>query len=374
MRELLERMELTEGLIGYPPKLYAEIMAWIVSATATLEVDRSKSRMRDVDDVQRLKKHIAEWKHLIKHKVSVSDRASIKASKDFKFSLNDWPQLTKRIRVNARAKVKKQMAKMRAHYPGVDLGDIEKVLLKLLFKKYDKLTVNLLERMPGSASGAWNDKTGTIMLLMPGGWSDAAESAEKVEASVGRTLRHELIHVAQSIMSDAFGMDDDVSGPLLKRSARPGMPSKSIMTPDVHQGLRDPYEPKATTMRMKLSSQGIKAPDLHGLDDIEFYTRLSDAIDDLKKVSMTGLSAAERNKAIGIFTGSISPPPVTPNMAEWRKFDPKKKIYPLMFPGHMGVPRGNPSILVPNETFMIWKRNARGKWKKAVKELTKAVG
>jgi hypothetical protein len=149
------------------------------------------------------------------------------------------------------------------------------------------------------------------------------------------------------------------------------MPSKRIMTPGVVQLGKSGAEFEKT--RKELERLGMN-PDLvtHRLDDIEFYTTLADAVGHLKKFPLRGLNRAEKNKVIGVYTGSIKTPRTEPfDRAAWIRFDPRKKIYDLMYPGALKVSNREP--LKPSVSFLIWKRHARGKWRKAVKEITKAL-
>ena len=367
MRELIEVLEihLTEGLISAPPKLYAEIKEWIISVVATIRVKEFEKTRGEVlvrTKLARAAKHavpreaaekevkhyddeIAGWKSLIKRHVKV-DVYSESASESFALSLKDWPNLSARM--------------------------------KSEFKDKNRITVHLRD-MPAGVGGSFRRGDAWSIHLATPRWAWHDKVKKQFENSTGRTLRHEMIHMVQEVMSKTLSAKDKMIGGLPQRQARPGMPSKKLMNPDMTQALprinRNDAEftSRVHNLKADLKHRGISDADLHDLDDVEFYTALSDAVGDLREVPMDGLNRAEKNKVIAIFTGAIPIPKITHAMTAWRKFDPRRKVYPLVQPDGPRTAGHDPSVLKPNVTLMNWKRNARGKWKKAVKEPTKAI-
>jgi hypothetical protein len=330
-----EQMEtLLEGLIKPPPALYQRIKEWMISVAATKYVKHFQSE-RDKDP-ETYDPMIARWKPLINHRVKVSDYGPV-ATKVFTLKRKDSPILKRMPR-----------GKM----------------------PLTKITVQLVNSF--HAAGGFSATRGLIVLPVPGSY-DPQKLVKDFDRSDegGNILRHELIHLTQMLMSGVAKSASDPSedGVAVRRAARPGMPSKRIMTPKVTQYGQGGTEFAQT--RDDLKAQG-RNPDLvtHRLDDIEFYTALADAVDALKAFPLKDLSRTEKNKVIGIYTGSIKAPDPK-NRKAWVRFDPNRAFYDFMYPGALGAHRRKP--LKPSPTFLIWKRHARGKWRKAVKELTKAV-
>ncbi len=326
-------IQLDEGVIQAPPKLYKRIKEWVISAVATYQVKIYKKIRRGNPEATDLL--IANWEPLIKQKVKVSMVGSTVASEQFVIRRREFPSL-------------KGMPKSKM--------------------PLSKITVELLKDFPGA--GGFDENQALLVLRMPGFYDTKGISKSFDKSGTGETLRHELIHIAQTLMSGAIGGEQDVrvAGKVVRRVARPGMPSKRIMTPGVVQFGKSGAEFEKT--RKELERLGLN-PDLvtHSLDDIEFYTALTDAMGYLKKFPLDDFNRAEKSKVVGIFVGSLKAPNTRPfDRKAWARFDPRKKIFDLM---HPGANRREP--LKPNASFMIWKRHAPGKWRKAVKELSKAL-
>jgi hypothetical protein len=280
-------------------------------------------------------KRVAAWKAVAKGRVKLSSKRDVIASKKFTLRRGDFPL--------------KGMPR-------------RKMPIK-------QITVELWSDFP--SPGGWSDRNNILVLRAPF-WSDPAKLATFDSDVIGETLRHELIHVVQTTMSGIVGGKKDPrdkQGKRIGSVARPGMPSKRIMTPRIAQfSGGDSKEFSATRDALK-GMQFDPEHVSHGLDDIEFYTALSDSISRLKP-HLAGLNSKEKRKVIGLYTGAIKSPRIRPfDRKAWEKFDPRKKIYTLMYPG---ASRRKP-FKVPNPYFMVWKRHAKGKWRKAVKELAKAL-
>lgn len=222
-----------------------------------------------------------------------------------------------------------------------DMLDVQKVFQKRLTDliEYGKhpwssvqvrLTYNLgVER----ASAYWQEATRTVAIEVP-----LAVSVWDLEGKLLQSLRHELQHFAQSYLTAAL---DRTSVPTMRKPG-PGMPSRHVMTPQ---------------FRQESPSPGMNPGRVHALDDVEFHTRLADAITEAKAMLVhhndrkqdyykRNLTAEERRAYLGAFIGVM---PKGGDMAEEVRYQPG------------------------NTFFLAIKKFAPGKWKKAVSELVKAV-
>ena len=120
-------------------------------------------------------------------------------------------------------------------------------------------------------------------------------------------IRHELQHVTQSFMDSLAGLDNSVT-------PRPGMPSRQIMTPQHSQALQL-YDERKTYAENYV------------LDDMEFYPQLNDMIREAQKhLKTVDAERDQKSYLLKVLDGAVFP------------------------------------------QMEIWKRLAKGKWKKAVTE------
>ena len=131
------------------------------------------------------------------------------------------------------------------------------------------------------------------------------------------TIKHELIHWVMDYLNVALNTEDF------------GLPSKRVRDPLITQWT------DGNDARL-LNNRGISTDDFHSLHDIEFYTKLADAI---------RLAEAE--------------------MPEGRK---DRDRY---FREFIGL--DDDVFLRSHDFFRTLKKHSLGKWKKAVKEFAKAV-
>jgi hypothetical protein len=174
------------------------------------------------------------------------------------------------------------------------------------------------------ANGTWDSIQVTITIAMPwsgGGSWDPKEREMTVLADVGlNTVRHELQHMVQSMLDSIIP------------KGKGGMPSRSLMTPQYNQSANRDYR------NLEHHDFGHETPDAlqtHALDDREFYTVLSDIIDNIKEWVERGHADASEQRS---------------------------KILDLM-----GVGGGR-----PDPRMQAWKRFAPGKYRKAIKEFYRA--
>ena len=212
----------------------------------------------------------------------------------------------------------------------------------------------------GRANAYWDEKNHVLTVRYPerqfgvlayGEYYD--KGLEMLFGKIAPDLRHEMQHVAQTILTLAFSSVDREKEriDLGKTPPMPGLPSSSIMTPKFMQemqGLSQRNQRKYKSLLQQVqnligegrSSVGL----LHTLDDVEFYTRLGDEIDKFNR-EYSGTTDPERRKSL---------------LKNWVGAAPPSRS-----------PFGRSST--SSETFAIWKSYAKDKWKKAVKEMAKAV-
>lgn len=146
--------------------------------------------------------------------------------------------------------------------------------------------------------------------------------------SVMRVFYHEVTHMAQAILS--VGVSGRIQGFVEKRIPAPGLPSSRIMTPSITQD--------------SLKQRSLDDSEKHSLDDFEFYTRLKDEIYDFK-VAYKKSSPQQKKEAVAQWVGAKS-------LVKSQKTSP---------------------FVNASKWFLVLKKHAPGKWKKAILEFTKAV-
>lgn len=179
---------------------------------------------------------------------------------------------------------------------------------------YGVITVELVKGdLKINANAYWDASSATIRIKT--GWD------------LKRAIDHELGHWSQSYMNIILGKANTF-----------GRPSKDIQTPDVKQWAEE-------DLKRQLLQRGIQPDEMHSLDDVEFYTDLISEVDRFKGM-LRGMKIIEtfgsEMEFLKVFVG------MTPSPTGW------ERTYVSPF-------------------FDILKRHAPGKWRKAVKELTKAV-
>lgn len=166
-----------------------------------------------------------------------------------------------------------------------------------------------------NASGTWDPINWELRLAIKSfeiteGFTNP--SVQWVVSGVRETIRHELQHAAQTALKD------------LVQSKSVGLPGKAIQTP----------QQKGHSLQEDTTWQELAEG--HALQDVEFYTRLADAVAELKRAGRT---------------------------------DPE--YLKAFLNGE--VPRGSPGY--QGSFFLgVWKKRAPGKWRKAVGEVVQAMG
>jgi hypothetical protein len=199
------------------------------------------------------------------------------------------------------------------------------------------------------AMGTWNREDRELKISYPANILDpeAQINMAAVKFSTQQTIRHELQHMGQTYLTQV--LKGQKTGPFLA-----GVPGSRIRTPQYTQR-QDPgagKEEERSKVLQDLKQRGISKPEslvFHAFDDEEFYTRLSDSIQDLRRhlSSLSGVVPAKR--ILDVFLGE-----------KIRNTDPHYR---------------NLRSVNPDEFLVHLQRlpEARGKWKHVVRELYKAV-
>lgn len=244
-----------------------------------------------------------------------------------------------------------------------ELRDLVQRTVENTLRKYKVITVKLsADAGVKNAVAFWREMDRLLWVRLPYG-------ARPYELDhLGTSLRHELQHFAQTYLGYALmGIDDAGLTEMMQkqRTPRPGMPSRHVMTPEYTQHQESP---EAKALQQKLRTQGIdpRGVDFHALDDIEFYTRLSDSIDRFKAAVQFGKpTRGQLNTVIKLWVGELPYPDLMGgrfrHTEDWHDAMEALGGYELV--KHFETDR----------FFLNLKRMARGKYQKAVSEFVKAV-
>ena len=240
----------------------------------------------------------------------------------------------------------------------LDASDDAKDILRALIRDLESTNRFITVRLTRGAKGAanWSEAKRTISVNMP------------PQRDLMLMLKHELRHFAQGVMNEAvYGWSMHNQG---NRKPGPGRPSRHIMTPDVtqHQDktpdrllqmLKERLESERTPSHIQRAILRRPKIDLHALDDVEFYTRLADAITDFEDAARRApaMTSGQKRDMVKLFTGLLEHP------SAGSRFD-QERAAEL---GGYDLVRNFP----PHGFFTTLKRYAKGKWKKAVGELVK---
>ena len=235
-----------------------------------------------------------------------------------------------------------------------DQRKVMEVILRGMKSRRKVITVALTKDLREPAN--WNESRQTMMVKLP------------PARDLVNSLKHELRHFSQGMMNEAVtGWGEQ----FLLRKPSPGLPSRHIMTPDIRQDqerapdsliqiLKEQLESQHTPFHIQRALLHNPKIDLHALDDVEFYTRLADAIQEFQahEKRVGRLSPKAKSQLIQMYTGSIESP-----------FQGNMDHEMLKTMGGYDTARW----FKPHKFFTTLKKYARGKWKKAVGELVKVV-
>jgi DNA topoisomerase IB len=229
--------------------------------------------------------------------------------------------------------------------------DIKKILEKSLEEVkvtggWKHITVALTQKPEiRSAGGWWRSALKTLSIVV-----SPSMYPWEIETNLRETLYHELQHMSQDILREAFS-DQSLWFDLgnKNRLPGPGMPSRHIMTPIYHQ--EDQRVPEHNRSFRRIEDVPPSPTAVHSLDDIEFHTDLVGIINDMRKLFKDLDSnlkrPATREERIDFF--------------KWATGAATRDPRDLGLPGYYH----------PLHNMLTWKKLAPGKWKFAVKELTK---
>jgi hypothetical protein len=349
------------------------------------QVDNHYYRQRR--DIANVKKEITEIKKRIKPGVSLKGD---EAEREFPVNLKGWKYDEKEIK----QRIQKQIdAEAKAMEKGIEhlkskadiskptnqetLEILERALERIRTKTWKEITVKLTTKPTKGVKAFWTEIQKLLTIIIP----DTLQY-EGLEG-LGKSLRHELQHFAQSYL--AYAVDPNILMQPELRPRRPGFPSRKIQTPEFQQQF-DPEHPsyrrdapEVIQLRKRLKDQGLRVRqlDLHALDDIEFYTRLADSIDSFKRLWKHAQKVYRKEQsrlkeqgkelypplelrtAVKLFTGTIPYP--DSHDRDWHE-------QMTALGGYEPV-----SFLKPNEFFRTLKRRAPGKYRKALSEFVKVV-
>jgi len=283
-------------------------------------------------------------------------------TREFEIDLDGWGYFNKAFKSRARKKLNKQVDKALAkeHKDGklspAELkkrkAELQKELVEDALDNLPKVTVSLIDPARAKNQGAWSDEKNTLYLPI-----------DRMPAKDWRrTLSHELRHMGQSLMQRALGIPHraPAEGGRKKTPAGPGLPSRRMMDPEIQQQYGHLGDTPAEAQRLvkRLKEQGITQTKFHSLDDMEFYTLLADAVETFKdEQKKKKWDARDTQTALRLYSGTLETPKKN---ADWDKIDPNRKIR-------------HSEMRKANDALQTWKDHNSEKWKKATKELVKAV-
>jgi len=253
---------------------------------------------------------------------------------------------------------------------------VEKLKAKGREAAFDDVTVFLTLDRSAIAYASWNRGKRLVTIHYPH-QSMGYRGIESQMDDLIKAVRHELQHMTQTLLRESLGV----------MSA--GLPGGGARTPDFKQWMKNPedwftdapsfYRKERDTAMQMLRDEGAIDPsiqgrrirtkpqkvDFHALDDIEFFTRLQDSIDEGER-AMRGLSGEVRNNAIDIWTGIIK----RPETYDYRDTGEWAAAYDALG----GYDALGDIALHPFFGALRKVPSAKRKYTRALKELRKALG
>jgi len=343
VREILTvAHEIVGGLFEPPPKMVDSITAWVVGTLAYRMETRLRLRLDDyeehkdwsgvnfsrprtvpgfvsvgdIDELEkvgveglkkRLRADIARMKKYISASPIKPRFVDKKWQRAFKIDLSGWKYLSRVKKADP-----ENLKRAKHIYPSVkaeiDMRDNDSTTSAEWYIVQRRLVVHVDIYVEGSG-----------LVEHPG----------ETIRGLRRTIAHELRHFSQDYLRIIVGSHD-----------KAGLPSRKHRTPDVEQSLgknRKYVPPKVQKTIDRLESQGITSDIFHDLDDVEFYTELVGAIEEIS--DNLPYFKDNRKGALLSMVGAG---------------EKLRGAYPLKF-------------------MLSLKQHAPGKWKKAVKEIVRAL-
>ena len=185
---------------------------------------------------------------------------------------------------------------------------------------FKDVTVNLSFAGVNTPKASWTPIQRVVTVYYPAERNvGGRERIDSLMVDLVKSVRHELQHMAQTMLSETYQVTNA------------GLPQKDILTPTFKQWMNQPEEwfrerseylkKHREVALQKLREEGAIDPtirgrrirtdprkiDFHALDDIEFFTRLQDSIEEAQRATR-GLSGDVRDNALDIWTGVIKRP------------------------------------------------------------------
>lgn len=325
-------------------------------------------------------KYMKGWRYkdILQDPSRLAHSASLQLIKDYKYEVEDIKsgiaeQIAERPEKEAmlRKRLKRKLRNALEDYQ----EDVEQLKAKGREMAFDDVTVILTLDRSDISKASWNAGERLVTIHYP--HRIALRGIQSQMDDLVKSVRHELQHMTQTLLQKSL---DVMSA---------GLPGADARTPDFEQWMKNPedwfsemppyYRLKRERAMVRLRDEGAIGPsirgqrirtkpqkvDFHALDDIEFFTRLQDSIDEAEK-AVGGLSGDTRNNAIDIWMGIIKRPETHDyrNTGEWHDrykelggYDALKNIALDPF---FGALRKVPS--------------AKRKYTRALKEMRKALG
>lgn len=320
LAQRIARRYLYGGLVKLPPKVLDEVTRW---ATETVVGDLLARIDRAEND--------ALYRKITKKYGNVTPQLLGKsAGERFKLDLGGWAYLPN---IKSHAGALQRIQKAMPYF----------IVLAQPHKMFSR------------HKGGWDQYQKALVLGVPliAPLPSSFERLERTLDWVQDVIRHEIVHMAQTILGIAFGQEGATLF-LAHRLDRgqtapgPGLPSSNIMTPEFMQELNSLDKKDRVKYRHLVKSikpGWFSRRKIYTLDDAEFYSLLSD---DIRLFNSKHKNTPHDAK--------------TQALRQWVGAQPNKKLFNFDWL--------NPRI---SELFTRWKKEAPSKWKKAVKEFYKAV-
>lgn len=338
-----------------------EALVQRVQATITRARELLTARQGERSSVSAVEEEIARVQKLVRP--GAKPMKGDEVVRVFPLDLVGWrywtPEMQKRFEERARAEAQKLLDTIEeAHGKGTMPPDFYETMTTELRKRiedprseWDSIKVKLI-RKGTNFLGVWEPARHTLSLVAPYG------TYGHLLDQLHDTVRHELQHFAQSYLAHMVDA--------MFKEWKPGLPTKLLRTLDYQQqyGPKHPsFDPNSPAMRkvyQKLKGQGIdpRGVDFHSLDDVEFYTRLADAVAGFKR-AWSRAPRGDIKTAIRLYTGATPMP--SSHDRDWYE-----KVQAL---GGYDFTQW----FEPDRFFLALHKRALPKWKKAVAEFVKAV-
>jgi len=295
-------------------------------------------------------------------------------SRDFPINLKGWKYGEDELQEKAVQRYREQQSRL------YDTLTKKKVLDEEAAAFAREYAENILENLKTNA-GVWKSIKVKLTTVSSKGYSAFWQKGQRLILiilpygtkpyeleTLGETLYHELQHFAQDYLDYVLNGEFRVTEP---DEQLPGHPSKKIMTPEYKQW-HDPKHPSyksdnpdTVMLQKKLREQGIdpRFINLHDLDDMEFYTVLSNAINDFRRIWARVKGKGDLSTAIKLFTAAIPYP------------DSGSSVDTPVWHKQMEALGGYDFVqnFKPYRFFKTLRKHAPGKYRKALSEFVKAV-